>query len=229
MKLFTTEADRKIVMEQLRTVSHFEKMVFPVVTTIFISLLLPPVCSLIGMLMLGNLFTEAGCLGRLSDTAQNALMVGTPPNIIANGALQAAGIKDTFGFFEYAWIGIPLTVVGILYMMFIGKHLLPAAALDADQEIEQEIEAGDTSSKKQWISGAILLVVVIVMAVGDSIGLKGIVTLEMAAIVGAMISVLSGCLTEKQAYASIDWVTIFLFAGMTKGRQDKIPVALLHF
>jgi len=74
MKLFTTEADRKIVMEQLRTVSHFEKMVFPVVTTIFISLLLPPVCSLIGMLMLGNLFTEAGCLDRLSDTAQNALM-----------------------------------------------------------------------------------------------------------------------------------------------------------
>ncbi|NLU43338.1 MAG: sodium ion-translocating decarboxylase subunit beta [Acholeplasmataceae bacterium] len=74
MKLFTTEEDRKIVMEQLRTVSHFEKMVFPVVTTIFISLLLPPVCSLIGMLMLGNLFTEAGCLGRLSDTAQNALM-----------------------------------------------------------------------------------------------------------------------------------------------------------
>lgn len=74
MKLFTTEEDRKIKMAQLRTVSHFEKVVFPVVTTIFISLLLPPVCSLIGMLMLGNLFTEAGCLGRLSDTAQNALM-----------------------------------------------------------------------------------------------------------------------------------------------------------
>ena len=74
MKLFTTEADRKIVMQQLRPVSHFEKVVFPIVCTIFISLLLPSVCSLIGMLMLGNLFTEAGCLGRLSDTAQNALM-----------------------------------------------------------------------------------------------------------------------------------------------------------
>lgn len=74
MKLCTTEADRKIVMEQLRPVSHFERMVFPVVTTIVISLLLPPVCSLIGMLMLGNLFKEAGCLDRLSDTAQNALM-----------------------------------------------------------------------------------------------------------------------------------------------------------
>lgn len=74
MKLCTTEADRKIVMEQLRPVSHFERIVFPVVTTIVISLLLPPVCALIGMLMLGNLFKEAGCLDRLSDTAQNALM-----------------------------------------------------------------------------------------------------------------------------------------------------------
>ena len=74
MKLCTTEADRKIVMEQLRPVSHFDRIVFPVVTTIVISLLLPPVCSLIGMLMLGNLFKEAGCLDRLSDTAQNALM-----------------------------------------------------------------------------------------------------------------------------------------------------------
>ena len=141
-------------------------------------------------------------------------MVGTPPNIIANGALQAAGIKDTFGFFEYAWIGIPLTIAGILYMMFIGKYLLPKADLDADQEIEQEVEATNHSIKKQYISGAILLVVVIVMAIGDEIGLKGIVTLEMAAIVGAMVAVLAGCLTEKQAYSSIDWVTIFLFAGM---------------
>ena len=74
MKLCTTEADRKIVMEQLRPVSHFERIVFPVVTTIVISLLLPPVTALIGMLMLGNLFKEAGCLDRLSDTAQNALM-----------------------------------------------------------------------------------------------------------------------------------------------------------
>jgi solute carrier family 13 (sodium-dependent dicarboxylate transporter), member 2/3/5 len=141
-------------------------------------------------------------------------MVGTPPNIIANGALQAAGIKDTFGFFEYAWVGIPVTLAGMLYMMFIGKHLLPTTELDANQEIEQEVEAGDTSATKQMISAAILICVVLVMAVGDSIGLKGIVTLEMAAIVGAMVSVLSGCLTEKQAYASIDWVTIFLFAGM---------------
>ena len=74
MKLFTTEADRKIVMQQLRPVSKFEKIVFPIMCTIVISLLLPSVTALIGMLMLGNLFKEAGCLDRLSDTAQNALM-----------------------------------------------------------------------------------------------------------------------------------------------------------
>ena len=136
-------------------------------------------------------------------------MVGTPPNIIANGALQAAGINDSFGFFEYAWIGIPVSVAGMLYMMFVGKYLLPKQELDADQEIEQEVEANEVSATKQYISAAILICVVLVMAVG----VKG-VTLEMAAIIGAIVCVLTGCLTEKQAYASIDWVTIFLFAGM---------------
>ena len=74
MMLCTTEADRKIVMKQLRPVSKFEKIVFPIMCTIVISLLLPSVTALIGMLMLGNLFKEAGCLDRLSDTAQNAMM-----------------------------------------------------------------------------------------------------------------------------------------------------------
>ena len=74
MMLCTTEHDRKIVMQQLRPVSHFEKITFPIMCTIIISLLLPSVTALIGMLMLGNLFKEAGCLDRLSDTAQNAMM-----------------------------------------------------------------------------------------------------------------------------------------------------------
>ena len=135
-------------------------------------------------------------------------MVGTPPNIIATGALTAAGLEP-FGFFEFAWIGIPVSIAGMLYMMFVGKYLLPKEELSADQEIEQEIEANETSKNKMIISGVILLAVVLVMA----LGIKG-VTLEMAAVIGALICVLTGCLTEKQAYASIDWVTIFLFAGM---------------
>ena len=135
-------------------------------------------------------------------------MVGTPPNIIAVGAMNAAGIEP-FGFFEFAWIGLPISVAGMLYMMFLGKYLLPNKQLDADQEIEQEVEANEVSKSKQMVSGAILLGVILVMAVG----IKG-VSLEMAAIIGALVCVLTGCLTEKQAYASIDWVTIFLFAGM---------------
>lgn len=74
MKLFTTQKEREIVMDQLRPVTKFEKLVFPVVTTVAISLLLPPIASLMGMLMLGNLFRESGVTDRLSDTAQNALI-----------------------------------------------------------------------------------------------------------------------------------------------------------
>ena len=73
MAAFTTQKEREVVMEQLRPVSKFERIVFPVVCTIVISLLLPPVASLIGMLMLGNLFRESGVTDRLSDTAQNSL------------------------------------------------------------------------------------------------------------------------------------------------------------
>lgn len=135
-------------------------------------------------------------------------LVGTPPNIIVSGALSASGYEP-FSFFEFAWIGIPLSIVAILYMIFIGKYLLPKAELAADQVIEQEIEVTVQDRKKQIISGLILAVVVIVMA----LDLKSI-TLEMAAIIGALVCVLTGCLTEKQAYSSIDWVTIFLFAGM---------------
>ena len=135
-------------------------------------------------------------------------LVGTPPNIIVSGALTSFGYEP-FSFFEFAWIGIPLTVVAIAYMMFIGKYLLPKAELDADQEIEQEIEATVHDSKKQIISGLILAVVIVVMALDIKF-----ISLEMAAVIGALVCVLTGCLTEKQAYASIDWVTIFLFAGM---------------
>ena len=74
MMLMTTKEQRAIRMPQLRPVTKFERIVFPVISTIVISLLLPPVASLIGMLMLGNLFRESGVTDRLSDTAQNALI-----------------------------------------------------------------------------------------------------------------------------------------------------------
>lgn len=140
-------------------------------------------------------------------------LIGTPPNILANVALKAAGMAELqFGFFEYAYIGIPITVAGIFYMMFIGKYLLPKEIQELEPlEIEQEITAETVSRSKQIICGLIMAGVILTMAVD-------IVPLEVAAVTGALLCVLTGCLTEKQAYNSIDWITIFLFAGM-------IPVA----
>ena len=141
-------------------------------------------------------------------------LIGTPPNIIANVALKTAGMPELqFGFFEYAWIGIPITVAGILYMLFIGRFLLPKTeANDFDaSEVKQEIEANETTKSKKIICGIIMLGVIITMA-------TSIVPLEIAAVIGALLCVVTGCLTVRQAYDSIDWVTIFLFAGM-------IPVA----
>lgn len=74
MKLLTTEEERAIKMEQLRPVSKTEKILFPIVVTIFTILLLPSAGSLIGMLMLGNLLKESGVVPKLIDAIQNSLM-----------------------------------------------------------------------------------------------------------------------------------------------------------
>ena len=144
-------------------------------------------------------------------------MVGTPPNIIVSGTLTKFG-EQPFGFFEFAWIGIPLTVATIVFMMLVGKHLLPKHEITDAGDVEQEVAAEDISNdpKKQLYSGLILLGVIIAMILGDPLktyfGIN--LPLSMVAVIGAMLCVLTGCLNEKQAYTSIDWVTIFLFAGM---------------
>ena len=100
MMLMTTKADRAIKMPQLRPVTKFERIVLPVVSTIVISLLLPPVASLIGMLMLGNLFRESGVTDRLSDTAQNALI-----NIVTIFLATGTGLTmDADSFLNYKTI-----------------------------------------------------------------------------------------------------------------------------
>ena len=74
MRLLTTPEQRKIKMVQARPVSKTEKIIFPILVTVFVSLLLPDTAALIGCLMLGNLFKETGLTDRLSDTVQNSLM-----------------------------------------------------------------------------------------------------------------------------------------------------------
>ena len=134
-------------------------------------------------------------------------LVGTPANMIINTTLQGAGLQG-LGFFELAWIGIPQTVVGIIYFVTIGKYLLPKATIK-EQDIEQEIVATSHDSKHQIISGVILIVVVIMMA----LNLKWM-NLAMAAVLGGIVAVLTGCLSEKQAYLSVDWVTVIVLGAM---------------
>ena len=74
MRCLTTKKERAIRMTQLREVSRQEKILFPVIVTILVSLIVPPAATLIGMLMLGNLFRECGVVARLEDTAKNAMI-----------------------------------------------------------------------------------------------------------------------------------------------------------
>ena len=94
MKLLTTPEQRKIKMVQTRTVSKTEKIIFPIVVTLFCALLLPDTAPLIGCLMLGNLFKECGVTDRLSDTVQNALM--NIVTILLSTAVGATMVGSTF-------------------------------------------------------------------------------------------------------------------------------------
>lgn len=134
-------------------------------------------------------------------------LVGTPPNNTVTMVLADAGYRP-FGFFEFAWIGVPLTIAGIIYLMTIGKKLLPKTTGKVDDSHVHNVELAHKKQpkSKQIISTAILLACVVIMA-------TEIAPLHIAAVAGAMLAVITGCISEKEAYNSIDWTTIFLFAG----------------
>lgn len=135
-------------------------------------------------------------------------LVGTPSNIIANIALGSVGLSK-FSFFEFAWIGIPLSIFGMIYMMTIGKKLLLQENRPNKMEQFSKLKEENISEKKQMISGLVLLGIIIIMALDIRI-----ISLEVASVIGAIICVITKCLSEKEAYSSIDWSAIFLFAGM---------------
>lgn len=136
-------------------------------------------------------------------------LVGTPPNLVIKGAIEKAGL-GTFSFFEFAKIGIPLTIAGIIYMVTIGYKLIPDRGVtEGTEDIKAEV-VKEASPVKQWISIIVLVSVVLAMVFTKQIGIK----LHVAAVVGALVLVITGVMTDKEAYKSIDWTTIFLFAGM---------------
>lgn len=111
MRALTTQKEREVKMEQLRPVSKTEKIVFPIVVSIFVILLLPETAPLIGMLMLGNLFRECGVTDRLSDTAQNAMV-----NIVTVFLGLSVGCKATASTF-LTWDTIKIIILGLMAFM----------------------------------------------------------------------------------------------------------------
>ena len=131
MKLLTTEKERKVEMKQLRTVSKTEKIIFPVVVFVVVSLLIPDAAPLVGMLMFGNLLKVCGVTERLSDTAQNALtnivtiLLGVTVGATTNGTefLKLDTIKIVvLGLIAFAFSTIGGLLFGkLLYVVTGGK------------------------------------------------------------------------------------------------------------
>ena len=112
MKALTTEEERKIKMEQLRTVSKKERILFPVIVTILVCGLLPSTTPLVGMLMLGNLFRESGVVRQLTETASNALMYIVV--IILGTSVGATTSAEAF----LNWSTIKIVVLGLVAFAF---------------------------------------------------------------------------------------------------------------
>ena len=122
MKLLTSQKEREVVMEQLRPVTRFERICFPVVAAILISLLLPPIASLLGMLMLGNLFRESGVMDRLSDTAQNSLCnIVTIFLATGTGMTMSADKFLTAQTLEIIFLGLVAFIFGTAAGVLFGK------------------------------------------------------------------------------------------------------------
>ncbi len=122
MKLLTTKKERSIKMEQLREVSKAEKIVFPIMVTIFTCLLLPSVAALLGCLMFGNLLKECGVTERLSDTAQNALMnIVTLFLGISVGATAQASTFLTLNTIKIVVLGLVAFAFSTVGGLLLGK------------------------------------------------------------------------------------------------------------
>ncbi len=139
----------------------------------------------------------------------NLSLIGAPGNMIAQSALEPLGLK--FGFFEYAIVGLPILIAGIIFYATIGFKLLPNHETN-DNDDSVFDEAQDFSKVPKWkkvLSLVILIATLIGMIFEEEIGVK----LSITGCVGAILLILTGVISEKNALKSIDLKTIFLFGG----------------
>lgn len=155
----------------------------------------------------------------------NLSLIGAPGNLIGQSALQEIGLS--FGFFEYAKIGLPMLICGILYFAFIGYRFLPDIKVTDDgSAYDKEVDYSDVPRWKQILALVVLIITILAMALEDKIG----ISLCISGSVGALVLIATGVISEKEAYEAIDLQTIFLFGGTlslakaleTTGAGEKI-------
>ena len=137
----------------------------------------------------------------------NLSLIGAPGNLIAQSALGEIGLK--FGFFEYAIVGMPILIVGIIFYATIGYKLLPSHDVKDDGAFDTTKNFDNVPKWKQWLSLIILVFTLLAMIFEDKIGIK----LCISGGIGALLLILTGVISEKDALKSIDLKTIFLFGG----------------
>ena len=137
----------------------------------------------------------------------NLSLIGAPGNMIAQSALEKIGLR--FGFFEYGIVGLPILVAGIIFYATVGFRLLPSHDVKDDGAFDTEKDFSNVPSWKQWLSLIILVLTLLAMIFEDRIG----ISLCISGGIGALLLILTGVISEKDALKSIDLKTIFLFGG----------------
>lgn len=137
----------------------------------------------------------------------NLSLIGAPGNLIAQSALEEINME--FGFFEYAIVGLPILINGILFYATIGYRLLPDHDVTEESGVDTAKDFSDVPAWKQWLSLIVLVLTLLAMIFEKKIGIK----LSISGCIGALILILTGVISEKEALKSIDLKTIFLFGG----------------
>ena len=137
----------------------------------------------------------------------NLSLIGAPGNMIAQSALEELNLK--FGFFEYAIVGLPILAAGILFYATVGYRLLPNHDVQDDGAFDTARDFEQVPAWKQWTSLVVLVLTLLAMIFEDKIGIK----LNISGCIGALVLILAGVISEKDALKSIDLKTIFLFGG----------------
>ncbi len=137
----------------------------------------------------------------------NLSLIGAPGNMIAQSALEELNLK--FGFFEYAIVGLPILAAGILFYATVGYRLLPNHDVQDDGAFDTAKDFEQVPAWKQWTSLVVLVLTLLAMIFEDKIGIK----LNISGCIGALVLILAGVISEKDALKSIDLKTIFLFGG----------------